>query len=375
MGMRWPFGALSLLRPAPTGPGEPFIACVGRRPAWQVRSVRHWLRPCLRARLSKARATVPVCVTVGAAIAARAKVLRRAAATATGFPRAQNQALPLAGFVDVHCHLTHTAFGSAAEQDAVVHRARQAGLSRAIVNGLEPQSNRQVLQLCERHPDILRPALGIYPADASSHAVDPEEYSAHFNGLAPPEPFDIAAELDFIEAQAASGMLVAIGEAGMDGMYGYTERLLEAQEEVLRQLCRVARRHRLPIILHSRRVEARVFKVLQQEGVELADFHCFTGKRRLALEIAAAGYCFSIPSFVVRNRQFQELCRALPRKSLLTETDAPWLAPTKGDWPNEPQHVAGAIVAMAEVREEPVELLQAQVLANYQRLFSDSVPR
>lgn len=203
--------------------------------------------------------------------------------------------------------------------------------------------------------------------------IDPEEYGARLGGLRPPAAFDVGEELSFIEARASCGELAAIGEAGLDGMYGYSERLLGAQEEVLRQLCRIACRHSLPIIVHSRRAEARVFEVLQEEGVKLADFHCYMGKRKLALEIASAGYLLSIPSCVTRNRQLQELCRALPAESLLTETDAPWLPPSKDQWPSEPQHVPQAVEAMAAARGEPPDLVRAQVLANYAQLFSDYV--
>src|SRR6056297_3599881 len=68
-------------------------------------------------------------------------------------------------FVDVHCHIIHEQF--AGEEDAVAQRAKEKGLEYCVVNGLEPQSNRAVLKLCDRHPSSLLPALGIYPLDAA----------------------------------------------------------------------------------------------------------------------------------------------------------------------------------------------------------------
>lgn len=63
-------------------------------------------------------------------------------------------------YVDVHCHIIHDKFEG--EEDAVAERARAKGLEFCVVNGLEPQSNRAVLELCERHPTSLLPALGAF---------------------------------------------------------------------------------------------------------------------------------------------------------------------------------------------------------------------
>jgi len=272
--------------------------------------------------------------------------------------------------VDVHCHLTHAAYAGAEGEDEAVERARTAGLARVVVNGIEPDSNRAALQLCARHPDVLRAALGIYPLNACASAIDAADFEARL-GFRPPEAPDVADELDFIDAQAAAGHIVAVGEAGLDGMYGYNEGLLSAQEAVLRELCRLARRHSLPIIVHTRGAERRVFEVLQDEGVELADFHCFMGKKKLGLEIAAAGYYLSVPSFVKRNAQFQGLCRSLPAERILTETDAPYLAPEKGAWPNEPSTVPAGVAAIAAARGEPEAEVRAQIRKNYEALFGE----
>ena len=105
-------------------------------------------------------------------------------------------------YVDVHTHLTHEDF----EQDriAVVERARTAGLGAIVVNGLEPKSNRVILQMAKSDP-LIRPALGIYPLDAVCHDIP-----ADFPFSVP--KFDIAEEIRFIRAEASAGRLAAIGE-------------------------------------------------------------------------------------------------------------------------------------------------------------------
>ena len=78
--------------------------------------------------------------------------------TSTRMSAAATEEAKLTNYVDVHCHIIHEKF--AGEEDAVAQRARDKGLEFCVVNGLEPQSNRAVLELCERHPNSLLPALG-----------------------------------------------------------------------------------------------------------------------------------------------------------------------------------------------------------------------
>jgi len=261
-------------------------------------------------------------------------------------------------YVDVHTHLIHPQFEG--EADAVALRAKAAGLTRVIVNGLEPVSNRAVLDLCRRH-DHLHPALGIYPVDAIAAVIPGEEWSYDFPS---PEPFDVDAEIDFIDS-CASG-LIAIGEIGLD-QYWIKSQAKE-QERVFRRLISVAQKHDLPIIIHSRKAEARCFEILLEMGVEKADFHCYGGKLKLARRIAAAGYYFSIPPVVERADSFQRLAAELPLDRLLTETDAPYMGPDRG-LRNEPMNVPRGVAAMAKARGIEADEMRVAVRENFRRLF------
>jgi TatD DNase family protein len=261
-------------------------------------------------------------------------------------------------FVDVHAHLIHPRF--AGEEDEVALRALEAGLGAVIVNGLEPRSNREVLALCERH-DHLHAALGIYPIDAMAHLIDRETWP---HDWPPPDGFDVDAEIAFIDEQAPG--LIAVGECGLD-RYWLEDHDAE-QERVLRGLIEVAMAHDKPVILHSRRAEARTFEILVEMGVEKADFHCFTGKLKLARRIAEAGYYLSIPPAVVRDETFQRFARELPLDRLLTETDSPYMGPERGVR-NEPANVPLGVGAMAEARDMAPEAMAEAIAANFERLF------
>jgi TatD DNase family protein len=261
-------------------------------------------------------------------------------------------------YVDVHAHLIHPRFEG--EEDAVAQRAAAAGLEYVIVNGLEPTSNRAVLELCERYEHLL-PACGIYPVDAIATEIAAQGWEHDF---APPEPFSPEAEIAFIDSIA--DRLVAIGEIGLD--QHWVKNHAERQEEVFRALIEVALKHDKPIIIHTRKAEARAFEILQEMGVERADFHCYGGKLKLAKRIAAAGYYLSIPPVVVKAESFQRIVAELPAEQLLTETDSPYMGPDTGER-NEPANVPRGVAAMAQVRGISPEEMAGQIRENFRRLF------
>ena len=269
------------------------------------------------------------------------------------------------GYVDVHTHLIHPRFAD--DADAAAERARAAGVTAVIVNGLEPRSNRAVLELCDRH-EHLHAALGIYPVDASAHAIEREGWNHPFE---PPEPFDLDAEIAFIDAQA--DRIIAVGEVGLDRHWVKADAALKAQDHVLRRLCEVAIKHDLPVILHTRKAEQATLDILLDMGVAKADFHCYGGKSKLAVRIADAGFYVSIPPAVVRSQQFQSYARKLPLDRILTETDAPYMGPRPGER-NEPAFVPEGVAAIAEARGDDVEAVTAAIADNFERLFGVPVP-
>jgi len=268
----------------------------------------------------------------------------------------------LRNYVDVHCHLIHSSF--AGEEDAAARRAADKGLEYCIVNGLEPVSNRQVLELCERQPNCI-PAVGIYPIDAACNVIQPEVWEHDFP---PPEKFDVDAEIAWIDQMATEGKIVAVGECGLDRHYLTDQPSLDEQERVLVCLIDVAKRHNLPLILHTRKAEERTFQLLQEHEVIKADFHCYGGKAKLAKRIAEAGYYFSIPSGVERMDAFRNLVKVLPLDKILTETDSPYMGPDKGQR-NEPATVPRGVAAIAEVKGISVEHAATSIRDNFRSLF------
>lgn len=263
-------------------------------------------------------------------------------------------------YVDVHTHLTHAKFDG--DWRDVAQRAADAELDVVIVNGLEPTSNRRVLELC-REFEHLHPAIGIYPVDAGCAAIGAHNW-AHDWG--PPETFDVDAEIAWIESHLDE--VIAIGECGLDRYWVDDDDVRREQERVLRRLCELSLKADKPLILHSRKAEERTFEIVREMGVRRADFHCWGGKSRLAVKIAEEGYYFSIPPVVTRAQSFQALARKLPLERLLTETDAPYMGPEAGER-NEPRNVTQGVAAIARARGESVEDVRSAIRENCERLF------
>jgi TatD DNase family protein len=261
-------------------------------------------------------------------------------------------------YVDVHTHLTHDKFQSDWEQ--VTATAVKAGLGAIVVNGLEPDSNRLILDMARRYP-VIKPALGIYPVEAVNHLL-PETFSLAV------ARFDVDQEIAFIREQAMAGNIHAIGECGLDG-YWLSQETFAEQERVFRALISVAIDADLPLIIHTRKLEQRAGEILAEMGVKRVDFHCFGGKVKLAQRYAEQfGWYFSIPANAPVNEAFKKMLETLPIDLILTETDAPYLAPQRGER-NEPANVTGTVALLAGLRGMSEDAARDQVWRNYQRLF------
>ena len=265
------------------------------------------------------------------------------------------------GLADVHAHVTHPRL--AADIEAVVARARAAGVTAIVANGLNPDDNRAVAALSAREP-MIRPAYGLYPVDA---------VLAELKALGH-EYYRDAAAVETREAIAwvrdHAGAALAIGEIGLDGHW-VPEALWEKQEEVFRALLRIALEADKPVIVHTRRRERRALEILEELGVRRIDWHCFGGKVALARQIAERGHYLSIPANARRSESFTRMLQTLPRERLLLETDCPYLGPER-DAPSEPAHVAGTAAYAAELWGESLADVTARLEENFARLFGAS---
>jgi TatD DNase family protein len=262
------------------------------------------------------------------------------------------------GLFDVHAHLTHPKL--AGDCDAVLARARAAGLTTIISNGLNPTDNDAVLALAARDP-LVRPALGFYPVDTVLNEMRAAGVDYPREGEECSAEEGIAYVRDHVERS------FAVGEIGLDGHW-VSESFWPAQERAFRALVTIALEADKPIIIHSRKREARAFEILQELGATRVCWHCFGGRVKLARRIAERGHYFSIPANAARSESFTRMLETLPREQILLETDCPYLAPDPGAR-NEPANVAATAAYAAKLWSMPKEALQALLAESFERLF------
>ncbi len=262
------------------------------------------------------------------------------------------------GLFDVHAHLTHPDL--LADIGGVIERARSAGLTSIVSNGLNPEDNAAVAALAERYP-MVKPAFGLYPVDAV--LKDMLAAGESYPGQRRVWPTNDA--IDWVQDHVEEAF--AVGEIGLDGHW-VKEPFWPAQEEAFKRLVRIAMDAGKPIIIHTRKRERRTLELLDELGARRVNWHCFTSRLSLAREIASRGHFLSIPANVRRSQSFTGMLAGLPRERLLLETDAPYLGPEK-DTTNEPANVKHTVTYAAELWQTSESAAAAQLAENFEALF------
>jgi TatD DNase family protein len=257
--------------------------------------------------------------------------------------------------IDSHCHLAGPEF--AEDLSAVIGRARSAGLAHALVI-LAADDQLEIGQAAKvaAEWDAVRFSIGIHPHAAGRFAADP---------AAAAQAVD-----DVIDAQPLAR---ALGEIGLDYHYDFAPR--EVQQQVFREQIRLARRRRLPIVIHTREADEDVFRILDEESArEIGGvFHCFTGDRAMARRALDIDFHISLAGIVTfpRALELKEVAKLVPTDRLLIETDSPFLAPVplRGKR-NEPANVVRVAETIAELRGSDARSIGDSAMHNFERLFN-----
>jgi TatD DNase family protein len=271
--------------------------------------------------------------------------------------------------IDTHCHLDRPEFD--ADRDAVLARARAAGVTDVLVPAVGPDGWDALLALVRSHPG-LHGGLGIHPQLLP--CLDPRGDDRRL------------ADLDEALARAApeAGTVgtpraaVAVGECGIDGPAaagawpGPYPASVERQAAVLAGHLRVASRHALPVVLHALRAHDAVLAVLEREGAPSGGvLHSWSGSADQVAPFARLGLHFSFAGAVTWERARKPLAaaRAVPPDRILLETDAPDQTPRPARGRNEPAYLPRIAEALAVALGVPVAELDARTSANARRLF------
>jgi TatD DNase family protein len=251
--------------------------------------------------------------------------------------------------IDSHCHLDQSYFGE--ERAAVLHRARQAGVTAFVCVGVGRGSAaaEEAAAIAAAEPDVFA-TVGVHPHDT---ALATEEHWATYERL------------------ARAPRVVGIGETGLDYHYEHAPR--EMQQGAYRRSIGLARAAGLPVVSHVRDAHADAAAILGEEAAGLPGvIHCFTGGVAEARAYLDLGQLLSFSGIVTFKNagNVREAAAFAPVDRILVETDAPYLAPIphRGKR-NEPAYLGETLKVLAELRGITADELDAATSENTRKLF------
>src|SRR3990172_1116407 len=239
--------------------------------------------------------------------------------------------------VDSHCHLQDRKFKG--EHDAVIQRAREAGVTAMVCVGYDMESSRRAIDIANSHESVYA-AIGIHPHDAKTLRQR---------------------DIDELAALADSAKVVAIGEIGLDYYRDLSPR--DVQEKAFRAQLELARSLSVPVVIHSRNADEETFGVIEEyerqalpgwpKDRPLGVMHCFAGDLTMALRYIELGFLISIPASCTypNAERTRAVAGGIPLRWMAVETDAPYIPPqSKRGARNEPAFVCETVQCIADIR-------------------------
>ncbi|WP_445613321.1 TatD family hydrolase [Geobacillus sp. YF-1] len=250
---------------------------------------------------------------------------------------------------DTHAHLNAVQYKEDVEQ--VIERARAEGVSHIVVVGFDRPTIARAIELAEQYSFIYA-AVGWHPVDAIDMTDD---------------------DLHMIEQLAAHPKVVALGEMGLD--YHWDRSPKDVQKDVFRRQIRLAKRVKLPIIIHNREATADILDILQEENAAEVGgiMHCFSGSVEVAKRCLDMNFLISLggPVTFKNAKKPKEVAKEIPLSHLLIETDCPYLTPHpfRGKR-NEPSYVKYVAEAIAEIKGVSFDEVAETTAENAKKLFA-----
>ncbi|MCS6808579.1 MAG: TatD family hydrolase [Bacteroidota bacterium] len=253
--------------------------------------------------------------------------------------------------IDTHCHLDHKRFDN--DRHDVLERAFASGITHILVPAIEPQKFHTVLALAESNQRIVC-AMGIHPHHAHQATN---------------------ATLAQVEELSYNENVCAIGEIGLDYHYHFAPH--DVQRHVFRQQLRIAKKRRLPVIIHNRESDEDMMRILQEEqdGALEGVLHCFSGTPEQAHRALHLGFHLSFTGNITfPDSSLQETVASTPLDRIMLETDAPYMTPVphRGKR-NEPSFIRFIAEAIAQAHSSTLENVIQYTSITAQRLFRLSI--
>lgn len=272
--------------------------------------------------------------------------------------------------IDIHCHLDSSDFDN--DREEVLRRMKDNSIG-AITIGASLEESKKAVQIAEANENIWA-SVGIHPDNAPQPPLN-------LRGGA--EKSEAGVIFKF-EELIQHPKVVAIGECGLDYLRLNSEKEKESQKKLFESQIQFALKHDKPLMLHVR--EARptgssgrayddALEILKHYKKEFGNklrgnVHFFAGDIEIAKKFLDLGFTMSFTGVISFASDYNEVIKYIPQVSIMSETDAPWVAPVphRGKR-NEPGFVVEIVKKMAEIRGENVDILNAAIINNAQKMF------
>jgi len=229
---------------------------------------------------------------------------------------------------DTHTHLYSEEFDQ--DRDEMIQRAIQEGISRFFIPAIDSSCTQSMYDLEKNYPDNVFLMMGLHPTYVKENYLE---------------------ELNHVEEELAKRKFYAIGEIGIDLYWDKTH--LKEQQIAFRKQIQLAKKYKLPIVIHCREAFDEIFEILEEE--KSADlfgiFHCFTGTYEQALQAISYNMKLGIGGVVTfKNGKIDQFLNQIDLKHIVLETDSPYLSPVpfRGKR-NESSYLVNVVDKLAQI--------------------------
>ena len=250
--------------------------------------------------------------------------------------------------IDSHCHLDHEPLFS--DLDNVIHRSKKVGIKKLLTISTSIESFLRVKEIVNKD-GIIYGTVGIHPHEVDKNKID----------------------VDFIMKNLNENKkIIGIGETGLDFYYDNSDR--DKQEESFRIHIEAALKANIPLVIHSRNAEDKMFEILddfKNKKLKIL-MHCFTGSQQFAEKLLKFNSYFSASGIITfkNSAELQKTFKFLPLERILIETDSPFLAPVPNRGKkNEPSFIDFTAAKLAEIKNLSKEDLIKKTTENFNKLF------
>lgn len=267
-------------------------------------------------------------------------------------------------YIDTHCHLQFKQY--AQDREEIIERMKEEGIA-VIVVGTDLETSKEAVALAEKY-EHLYAAVGMHPNNVRD-IVSPSSNE----GLT----------MSKFRELATHQKVVAIGECGLDyfRLEEASDELKNKQKELLQKHIILATELDKPLVIHVRPSKgtmdayADLIEILKEAKKEYpklrGDIHFFAGGLAEAELFFALDFTISFTAVITFSRDYDDIIKTVPLANILSETDAPYVAPLerRGER-NDPLSVTRVVAKIAEIRGEDIELVRTTILDNARRSFA-----